>query len=180
VTTKLPVESQHYDPNNSARIRLFGQNQKPSSMEVQMGQGADAKPVQITVGGSFGDAFGSFLRVTKNESIGIAETENTRNLAARNGILSKAFYREFVIPAGRPVKVRNSFIGLTSVTPLAGGGSITQQQGSCSSGTVSFVPQAGKDYEVGFYKFAGACSVVVFDIQTVDGKTTLVPLPVEH
>lgn len=179
VMTELPTASQTYNPNESARIRLFGQNQKPSIMEVQTGLGTDSKSVTVNVGGGLGDAFGSMLSMAKNESIGIAETENTRNLASQNGILSKDFYREFVIPAGKPVKVRNAFIGLASITHMPAVGTIIHRQGSCVSGTVSFIPQAGKDYEVGSYKNGNSCLVIVFDIQTVEGKTTLVPIQVQ-
>ena len=176
-TTELPATSQNYNPSNSARIRLFGQNQKPSIMEVQMDQNENSRPVKINVGGGLGDAFGSFVGATKSDSIGMAETENTRNLASKDGLLSKAFYREFVIPAGRQVKVYSSFIGLSTSYPMASTDTaVTYRQRSCTSGTVSFVPQAGKDYEVGFNNNGNVCSVVVFDIQTIEGKTTLVPI----
>ena len=176
VTTELPDASQHYNPNESARIRLFGQNGRPSIMVVQIGQGADAKSVEVNVGGGLGDAFGSLLRMSKNESIGIAETESTRNLASRDGILSKAFYREFVIPAGKRVEVRNAFIGLTNVdSNPATGRTIVQWQGNCTSDTVFFTPQAGKDYEVGFID-AKTCTAMVFEVQTIGGETTLAPI----
>jgi hypothetical protein len=149
-------------------------------MVVQTGQGTDAKSVEINVGGSLGDAFGSFMRMSKNNSIGIAETENTQNLASQDGILSKAFCREFVIPAGRTVKVRNAFIGLaTAHYSPATGMTIIQQESSCSSATVSFVPQAGKDYEAVSYKNGNSCSVMVFEIQTIGGSTMLVPIQVK-
>ena len=176
VTTKLPDASQHYNPNDSARIRLFGQNGRPSIMVVQIGKDTDAKSVEVNVGGGLGDAFGSLLLMSKNESIGIAETESTRNLASKNGILSKAFYREFVIPAGKQVKVRNAFIGLTSVNsnPVTGR-TIVQSQSNCTSDTVFFTPQAGKDYEVGFIN-GKTCTAMVFEVQTIEGETTLVPI----
>lgn len=176
-TTESPLANQHYDPSNSARIRLYGQNQKPSIMEVQMDQSNNAKPVKINVGGSIGDAFSSFIRTAENDSIGMPETENTKNLSARDGILSKAFYREFVIPAGKPVRVYNSFIGLSTTYSMAGTGTATTYgQRSCASGTINFIPKAGKDYEVGFNQQGNACSVAVFEIQTIDGKTILVPI----
>jgi len=145
-------------------------------MVVQIGLGADAKSVEVNVGGGLGDAFGSFLRMSKNESIGMAETESTRNLASRDGILSKAFYREFVIPAGKQVEVRNAFIGLTNVgSNPATGRTTVQRQGNCASDTVFFTPQAGKDYEVGFID-AKTCTAMVFEVQTIGGETTLVPI----
>lgn len=174
--TEMPASTQHYNPETSARIRLFGQNGRPSIMFVQIGQGNAAKTEKITVGGSLGDAFGSMLGMSKNESIGMPATENTQNLAAQNGILSKAFYREFVIPAGKPVKVQGAYIGLSSITPLAQGGSLYYHEGDCSSNMVSFVPQAGQNYEVDSYLSGNGCSVVVFDIKSTDGKVSLIPV----
>jgi hypothetical protein len=173
-TGVMPPESQHYSPGDSARIRLFGQNGRPSIMEVQIDPNAGVKPLKVHVGGSLGDAFGSLVGVSKNDSIGMAETENTRNLASRDGLASKAFYREFVIPADKRVCVYNAFIPVSSVaTP---GGTVNYQRSNCSSGTICFIPQAGKDYEVGFNKNGDTCSVSVFNIQTIEGKTMLVPL----
>lgn len=175
-TTDLPATSQNYNAHDSARIRLFGQNGRPSIMVVQAGQGANIKPIEVNVGGGFGDAFGSMLSMVKNKSIGMPKTENTRNLASRNGLLSKAFYREFVIPANKVVRVRNAFIGLPAISQ---GTDITTiyQPRNCTSGTISFIPEAGKDYEVVSYNKTGSlCSVVVFDIQTIGGKTILTPV----
>lgn len=175
VTTEMPAESQHYNPEHSARIRLFGQNGKPTIMTVQSGQGADAKSVEINVGGGIGDAFGSMLGMSKNDGIGIPQTESTRSLADQNGILSKAFYREFVIPANKSVQVNNAYIGLATAAPALGPGWV-YQEGSCTSKKVSFVPRAGKDYEVDSYKTGNGCYVVVFEVRVSDGKTALVPV----
>lgn len=176
-TTEMPADTQHYNPDTSARIRLFGQNGRPSIMIVQIGRGNDVKTEEINVGGGAGDAFSSMLGISKNNSIGIPGTENTKNLANQNGILSKAFYREFVIPANRPVKVENAYIGLANITPMsAQGGSHYYQEGSCTSNMVSFVPQAGKDYEVGSYLTRNGCSVMVFEIQKDGEKTMLIPI----
>ncbi|WP_051094350.1 hypothetical protein [Bordetella sp. FB-8] len=176
VTTEMPADTQHYNPETSARIRLFGQNGKPTIMTVQIGQGSDAKTEKVNVGGGIGDAFGSLLGMSKNDSIGIPATANTQNLSAQNGILSKAFYREFVIPAGKPVKVNNAYIGLGSITQLAQGGTLYFHEGDCASNVVRFTPQAGHDYEVGSYLNSNGCSVVIFNIKTTNGKVSLVPI----
>ena len=176
-TTQMPATSQHYDPSDSARIRLFGQNGTPSIMTVQM---PDNKTVEVNVGGGVGDAFGSLLGTVKSESIGISETENTRNLQQGGGLLSKVFYREFVIPAGREVQVKNAFIGLTNVNHNPGSGlTMIQKQGNCSSQIVTFVPEAGKDYEVGSYKNGPQCSVMVFEIQKQNGTSELRPVEIK-
>ncbi len=173
----MPATSQQYDPSDSARIRLFGQNGKPSIMKVETAQG---KTVEVNVGGGAADAFGSLLGTVKSNSIGIIETENTQNLQQGSGILSKVFYREFVIPAGREVHVRNAYIGLSSVTHNPGNGMTTlYKEGSCSSQTLSFVPEAGKDYEVGSYKNGSQCSVMVFEIKNQQGKAILTPVKIK-
>lgn len=177
-STQLPASSQQYDAGESARIRLYGQNGKPSTMWVQTGGGG--QPVEVKVGGSLGDALGSMVGAVKNESIGIAETENSRRLNARDGMLSKAFYREFVVPAGKPLQVSNAFIGLTHVQSMPfGGPQLVHRQRSCSSSKIRFIPRAGKDYEVSTYQSGNACTVIVFEIQTSAGKTALVPVTVE-
>ncbi|MBP6345792.1 hypothetical protein AB8Q18_10390 [Neisseriaceae bacterium CLB008] len=163
-STVAPELSQHYEPSESARIRLFGQNQKPTTMYVQAADEA-AKPIKISVGGTMGEAFSSFLRVVKNQSLGMAATEHTRNLQQRDGILSKAFYREFVIPAGRPVKINNAFIGLSNVhnNQVTGMRQVTRES-SCRSQDITFTPQAGKDYEVTTYADGHRCVVQVFEL----------------
>ncbi|MEG1768947.1 MAG: hypothetical protein RR311_10805 [Comamonas sp.] len=173
-TAQAPTSSQNYNQENSAKVRLYGLNQKPSIMTVQTGHGANGRVVKYSVGGNIADAFDHFICVGKNESVGIAETENTRNIKSGDGILSKAFYREFVIPAGRPVEVENAFVGLTAL-PFAGKG-VVQSQGSCSSAKVRFTPEAGRDYEVCTYRSGNSCTVMVFEIQTLAGAATLVPI----
>lgn len=146
-------------------------------MTVEVSQG---KTVELTVGGSLGDAFGSLLGTVKSESIGISETENTKNIQRGDNLLSKVFYREFVIPAGREVQVRNAFIGLANINynPLDGT-KMVQEQRSCSSQVVSFVPEPGKDYEVGSYMNGHQCSVIVFEIRNQQGTTALSPIEIK-
>ncbi len=176
-TTHLPAISQQYDPSNSARIRLFGQNGKPSFMTVEIPQG---NTVEVTVGGSAGDAFDSFLGTEKNESIGISETENTKNIQQRGSLLSKVFYREFVIPAGRKLQVRNAFIELGHFYHRPGGSiAMVRNSVSCSSQIVSFVPEAGKDYEVGSYRNGRQCSVMVFEIRNQQGTVLSSPIEID-
>lgn len=75
------------------------------------------------------------------------------------------------------MKIRNAFIGLTSPPYLLNPTTLAiYQQDSCKSRTVSFTPQAGKDYEVVSYFNQYGCAVMVLDIQTREGKTVLVPI----
>ncbi|WP_449412553.1 hypothetical protein [Pandoraea soli] len=176
-TTHLPAISQQYDPSNSARIRLFGQNGNPSFMIVEVSQG---KTVEVTVGGSAGDAFSSFLGTTKNESIGISETESTKNMQQRSNLLSNVFYREFVIPAGRKLQVRNAFIELGHFHDSPRGSvKMVKNSVSCSSDIVSFVPEPGKDYEVGSYRNGRECSVMVFEIRNQQGTVLSTPIEID-
>ncbi|MDR0735380.1 MAG: hypothetical protein LBF51_00870 [Zoogloeaceae bacterium] len=110
-----PTHETAHDSERTARIRLFGQNQKPSIMTVGRDCAAGENGHEINVGGGLGDAFRSFAGSAANEGLGIPETGTTRQLSQRDGILSKAFYREFIIPAGKPVHVRAAFIGLTTI-----------------------------------------------------------------
>ncbi|QHE93261.1 hypothetical protein PI93_011430 [Pandoraea fibrosis] len=176
VNTHLPAISQQYDPSNSARIRLFGQNGKSTSMTVEVSQG---EFVEVNVGGSTGDAFSSFFGTVKNESIGISETENTKNIQQNSDLLSKIFYREFVIPAGRELQVKNSFITVGNFFHNPDGSikSIKNKK-RCSSEIVSFVPKPGKDYEVGSYSNGRECSVMVFEIRNQEGTTLLSPIEI--
>ena len=105
-----------YDAQSQARIRLFGQNQKPTIMDVCQPSG---KTQRINVGGSMGDAFSSFTRTASNHSLGIAPSETTRQLARQDGILSKALYREFAIPAGKLPLSAHCFTGWRSPAPTA-------------------------------------------------------------
>jgi hypothetical protein len=161
-------ETPYYDPGHSARIRLFGQNQRPSIMTVGRDCATGGTGQEINVGGGLGDAFRSFARSAANEGLGIPETDTTRQLSQRDSLLSKAFYREFVIPAGRPVHVRAAFIGLTtSMTTITANREYrtTYREPGYRTRTVSFIPKAGKDYEA-------------INVQDDDGKEIVVILEV--
>ena len=187
-----------YNPAEQARIRLFGQNQKPTIMtsgidceqgkkgdKINVGGGlGDAfgsfipfKIIPIFMdGGGLGDAFGSFIGSAKNKSIGIPETETTRHLSEQNGILSKAMYKEFVIPANKPVNVQAAYIGLTTTATSVQEKTIAYE-GSCHSDTVSFVPQAGHDYEVISLKQGSNCGVAVAEVISAGSSTSLQLVP---
>ena len=165
-----------YNPAEQARIRLFGQNGKPTIMTSGIDCEQGKKGEKVNVGGGLGDAFGSFVGTAKNKSIGIPETETTRHLAEQNGILSKALYKEFVIPSNKSVNVQAAYIGLTTVATDAQGKTILYE-GSCSSGAVSFVPQAGRDYEVISLKQGANCGVAVAEVVSSGTAATLQLVP---
>ena len=160
-------ETSCHDPANSARIRLFGQNQKPGIMIVGRDCATGEAGQEINVGGGFGDAFRSFTRSAANEGLGIPETDTTRQLSQRDGLLSNAFYREFVIPAGKSVHVRAAFIGLTtSMTTTTANRRYrtTYRQPSYETRAVSFIPEAGKDYEAIGVRDDGKGTVVILEV----------------
>lgn len=164
--------STEYNPAEQARIRLFGQNQKPTIMTSGIDCEQGQKGEKVNVGGGLGDAFGSFIGSAKNKSIGIPETETTRHLSEQNGILSKALYKEFVIPANKPVNVQAAYIGLTTTATDAQQTTILYE-GSCQSNTVSFVPQAGRDYEVLSLKQGKNCGVAVAEVVNSESAAKL-------
>lgn len=168
-----PSAQADFNPASQARIRLYGQNQKPAIMTYGIDCASGQKGKKVNIGGSLGDAFGSFTGTAKNTSIGIPETAHSRQLKNMDGILSKAFYREMAIPANQAVNVRTAFIGLSNTLETEDRDIILREK-SCTSHTASFVPQPGKDYEVIGVKGRG-CGVAVYEIDT-QGRLTAVPL----
>lgn len=162
-----------YDPNNQARIRLFGQNGRPTIMISGIDCNVGNKGEEVNIGGSMGDAFGSLLGSAKNVSLGMPQTEATKTISEQNGMLSKAIYKEFDILANKPVNIRSAFIGLSNV--LHGKYvTITQYEGNCKSKTISFVPQAGKDYEVISLQRGEKCILpTVFEVIADNNQTVL-------
>ncbi len=131
------------------------------------------KGEEVNIGGSMGDAFGSLLGSAKNVSLGIPQTEATKTISEQNGMLSKAIYKEFAIPANKPVNIRSSFIGLSNVSHTKYV-TATQYEGNCKSKTVSFIPQAGKDYEVISLQRGEKCMLpTVFEVITEDSQINL-------
>ncbi|MDO5059444.1 MAG: hypothetical protein Q4D82_05810 [Neisseria sp.] len=161
-----------FNPAKQARVRLYGQNQQPTFMLSGIDCAAGHKGRKDSVGASIGDAFGSLSGASKSHSLGMAETEASRNIGQRNGILSKAVFREFAVEAGKPANVRSAFNGLTTSYTTATH-RVTHTQASCRSREASFVPKAGKDYEVLGIK--GGCGVAVFEV-SADGRAEPVEL----
>ena len=103
-----------YDSGTQARIRLYGQNQKPTLITSGIDCTAGERGQKSNIGGSMGDAFGSLVGSVKSHSIGIPETDHSKALGSKNGILSRAFFREMAVPAGKAVNVETAFVGLTN------------------------------------------------------------------
>jgi len=153
-----------YDSQRHARIRLYGQNQKPTIMEYVYNN----KPVRKNVGGTLSDAFSSFAGSTENISMGMPKTAMINAMRQYDGILSKVFYREFAVPAGVPVRVHNAFIGMLYYTSSPIDNFDYVKKVSCKSNIVTFTPQAGKDYEVVPAHNSEACGVAVLQVSSHD------------
>ncbi|MBP6116983.1 MAG: hypothetical protein KA498_10115 [Neisseriaceae bacterium] len=178
-STSGPGLNQEYQATDDARVRLFGQNGKPSVMTVTVGEEGQLRRIKVNVGGGVGEAFGSMLGLVDHHSIGMAPTLNTQSVRQMSGILSKAFYKEFIVPANRAVTVNNAFIGLSnSHNDRVTGVRTVTRQASCRSPEVTFTPLAGRDYEVATYADGQRCVVEVFELQAVgdDGLASLVPV----
>ena len=128
------------------------------------------------VSGGMASAFSSFIGAVTNTSLGIAETDTTRNLSKKDGMLSKAYFREYVIPADRPSTMSMGFQDVSSFY-VAGGIRYESVSPSCR-GAISFTPRAGEDYEAAFVWEGRACRLSVNRVVTQDGKTELIPVPV--
>lgn len=148
------VSSEAYHPETEARLRVYGQNQKPTL--VAFGG------KQMNAGSSFGDAFSSLMGTVKSTSLGMPATETSRSIANRNGLLSRAFFREIAVPAGQPVRVKSTFLGLSNRLETPTRTEITHQR-SCQSDWVTFTPQAGKDYEA-IVPNSASCGVEIFEV----------------
>jgi hypothetical protein len=174
------------EPTQTSRIRMFGQNGasavlfKDSACVRAFWGGGGEK-----VSGGIGDAFSSFVGSASNTSVGIPETDTSRNLAKKDGILSKAYFREFVIPAGKPSSMRMGFQDVSSfyvppATPGLGLVYTLQHVSPSCHGAITFTPVAGEDYEAAFvWEGEGkTCSLSVNQVVSMGGKVELKPVPV--
>lgn len=164
VSTELSTQNATYDANKDARIRLYGQNGRPSLLVVNV----DGKKEKVTVGGGLGQAFSSMVGMKDNESIGMPETELSKNPSAHSKLLSSVFFKEFVIPAGSEVSVTNEIIAMdshhTHYTTTEKITTVIKGKG-CTGKTITFEPEAGKDYEVAPISSDRQCGVTLYEIK---------------
>ncbi|MGX2967627.1 hypothetical protein ACWIW6_06180 [Ursidibacter sp. B-7004-1] len=166
VATEISTQGKKYDAQTDSRIRIYGQNGRPSSMIVEI----DGKKEKISIGGGLGQAFSSMVGAKDNESIGMPETILSKDPSAHSKLLSGIFFKEFIIPAGKEIEVTNSILGSTnkveSTDNITGvkTTTITTVKG-CTGNIVKFVPEAGKDYEVAPISSDRKCGVTVYEIK---------------
>ena len=167
----------------AARLRLFGQNAVlvkyyPNSQC----EGGDS----VSVSGGMGDAFSSFIGTAKSQSIGMPETPNTKSLAARDGMLSKAYFREYEIAAGQPVTIAMGFrearAAPPAVMPAGGVANTAAPSGTvyCRTIVTTFVPEKGKDYEAALdiRSSEGVCVQSIHEVRTTPDGIVLSPVAV--
>ena len=149
--------------SGTTRVRLFGQNGVLVAF-YQNSTCIGGNGPKTTVSGGMGDAFSSFLGRAKNTSIGMAETPTTSGLAKRDGILSKAYFRDSEIPGNQPVPLQMHFQSAAGVP-----GSLY-----CANLGGTFTPESGKEYEVMLNTHPSKCTAVVHEIQKNEqGPATL-------
>lgn len=147
--------------SGTSRIRVFGQNGITVDFyENSACIGGNAKKTRVS--GGLGDAFSSFLGRAKNTSIGMAETPNTKRLTERDGMVSKAYFREYQIAGNQPVALSMYF-----QSGPTGGVRCTNLGGT-------FTPEAGKDYDIAVNLEPGQCRAMVQEIRTdAQGAVTM-------
>lgn len=135
-----------------ARIRLFGQNGVGLTMYTNA-RCEDEYDEEIEASGAVSDYFKALVRKKRqNESIGIPETDSTRNLASRDKLWASPYYTEYPLVPGQPVFVRAN---------VANGSGW-----SCNRGRgihIAFVPEPGVDYEGEMIRDfdGGSCGVAI-------------------
>lgn len=148
----------------TARLRLFGQN--GTGVVFYKNSACDGGTDSVRVSGGLGSAFSSFLGSVKNESIGIPETETTKRLQQRDGILSKAYFKEYEIDPGKPVTVAMGF-------------NDAGMRRQCRLIAATFLPEAGLSYEgrLDLDMQAGLCRFVVNRVADDGGLSAVALAP---
>jgi hypothetical protein len=143
---------------NAARIRLFGQNGIMIKFSRHRGYG---KGRTETVSGGLGGALSSLVGTASNQSIGMPDTPNVKNISERGGILSKAYFREYVVEAGQPLTLSMSYrAGALYCKPIVR----------------TFIPEAGNDYEASLDIEPDFCVSRVNKILIQDNEVVLLPV----
>lgn len=130
------MQSANVDQSNRARVRFIGQ--ATVDMGFYRNQQCYGNKNKTMVSR---DGIGGLFTSKKSFSIGMPQTENTKKLSDRDGLLpisvAKAFYREYAFAADEPVTISTSYSESTG-----------QMNYSCPLVNAYFVPEKNKDYEV--------------------------------
>ena len=105
-------------------------------------------------------------------------TELSKDPSAHSKFLSGIFFKEFVIPANSEVTVQNEIIPLDhSHTHYTTTEKITTiiKRKSCKGNMISFIPEAGKNYEVAPISSDRECGVSLYEIKIKYKNTVSLP-----
>ena len=146
----------------TARMRFFGMNGSnirfyPATTCIPADEKGHVEPV-----GGIGQAFHSFVGAEANESIGMPATEHSTH--RRDALLAREYFKETPIEAERPIVLAMYHAALSH--PGAAGVAAWKSGNACNALPGTFVPSAGKDYEV--FLDRGECRAVVMDVTTPD------------
>lgn len=136
---EAPIELQPYDQATTARIRLFGNNGLPAAINPGQDCTSSKKPI-LAYGYTVADKVNSTLGRHTMRSVGMPASWKSDNLSYGES------YSEFVIPAGEP-----------TVLLLK----MSTEQLSCVPPRLTFVPEAGKDYEAYLERHDGRCGTMI-------------------
>lgn len=153
-----------------ARIRLFGQNGVALTMYTNARCEREYDE-EIDASGSLSHGFRTLLgKKRRNVTIGIPETDNTRNLAARDRLMANPYYLEYPLVPGQPVMLEAQ----VSNNP--------QGWGCARRVQVAFVPEPGEDYEGDMIRdFENGVCLMAIRRVAVDGQLSPVrALPVRR
>lgn len=187
--TKEIIPAEEYDPTQHARIRIFAFNGNGAGFYVGMDCQDNPKGTHIMAGG-----LDKFLGVGQTQKrIGMTQTRASDIAQADNYIFS-----EYVIPAGKPVNIFPVLTQFKNSCPTPGKPCTVTSQNLCKRTTkpskvvaaiykiatfgiyngdgsqpgsdLSFIPEAGKQYEY----IPSGCTVNINDI--TEEETQPVPL----
>lgn len=131
-----------YQPDTQARIRLYGISGRQI---IRPYRGQSCEQWRAKAGARAHTRFINGLpRRVRNLSIGMPASRLSLAADHDTGIMSRASYREFIVPAGKPLVLDGSFS-----YQLPADRSIGSHGGACRV-ALSFTPEAGRDYEAHF------------------------------
>lgn len=143
-----------YDAATDARIRVFS---LPHSTFLYPGATCysrdDPNLIRAHTGGKNFGMFNAFATLASNRKIGMPESGKM-----------PFTYHEYVIPAGKPLTIESSL--RTTTSARVNSGVSTRSQTGCGPLGVTFMPEAGKDYETGlvFNWNEGICWIAVVEL----------------
>lgn len=139
-----------YNAQNQARLRIYGQYGRdvvrmiPNSTCEQWAEKQGRRRHTRFVGGP--------PRRIRNLSVGMPATQRSTTVEADTGVVFRESYKEFVVPAGKPLVLDGAFssetLGRVDRCRLA----------------ASLTPQPGKDYEIQYSRDGEGCDVAVVEI----------------